>query len=70
MRGMASAMSRDLMRPSRPLAVMIAVGAVALLVFGISQMVLMGEFHWFVVLWLAAGLVIVALAVRRIRQRR
>ncbi|MFC6569742.1 hypothetical protein [Actinoplanes utahensis] len=63
-------MSRELMRPSRSLAIMIAVGAVALLIFGISQMIIIGEFHWFVALWLAAGIVIVALAVRRIRQRR
>jgi hypothetical protein len=69
MRGMVAAMPRFASRPGRPLAVLIGVAAVVLLIFGISQMVRVGEFHWFVVLWVVAGLAVIGLALRRILGR-
>ena len=70
MRGMASAMPRSVIRPTGPQAIMIAIGAAAVLIFGIVQMIIVGDFHYLFALWIAAGLVVIALAVRAIHRTR
>lgn len=47
------------LRPSKPHALFIAAGVLAILVFGITQMVREGEFQWFFVLWVVVGLVMI-----------
>jgi type VI protein secretion system component VasK len=52
-------MPRYELRPSKPHAVFIAIGALAILIFGVGQMLRAGEFHWFAVLWVLIGLVVI-----------
>ncbi|MFI5490960.1 hypothetical protein [Actinoplanes sp. NPDC051859] len=59
-------MARFTARPSRRLAILIAVLTPLLLIFGIVQVLRGGGPVWFLVLWLAAGAFIVAAALRRV----
>ena len=62
MRGMAVTMPRIVLRPSKPQALFVAAATLALMIFGIVQMVGSGEFQWFFVFWVAIGLVIIVSA--------
>jgi hypothetical protein len=63
-------MPRYELRPSKPHAVFIAIGALAILIFGVTQMISSGGFHWFFVLWVLIGLVMIGLALTRAFGRR
>lgn len=59
MRGMVEAVPRFDVRPSKPYAVFMALGALAILIFGTVQVFLHDAFEWPFLLFLAAGLFII-----------
>jgi len=56
MRGMASVMPRFDLRPSKPHALFVAFGALAIVIFGLLNMSRDGGFHWFHVFFVLIGL--------------
>ncbi len=65
MRGMVTAMPRFDVRPSRPYAVLMAVGALAILIFGTVTMMTDGGFEWPFLMFAGAGLFIVVAVLTR-----
>jgi hypothetical protein len=59
MRGMVTDMPRFDLRPSKPHALFVAFGALAILVFGLVQMIRDGGFDWFYVIWVLVGLFVI-----------
>jgi hypothetical protein len=53
---MVAVMPRFEMRPSKPYAVFVAIFGLALLIFGVVQVTRQNGFHWFLVIWVLAGL--------------
>jgi len=53
------------LRSSKPHAVLVAVLASAMMIFGIAQFISSGRFEWFYVLWVAIGVFVVGATLRQ-----